>query len=330
MTFQVILRCVFGFLDGPVAERLTTLMLQWMDASLSTPVAVLGMAVGPGRVRQALADAATTLEPGDTPWLPHRRIAALRVEIVEILRGEVRAVRGAPAEARAGRRDVLAMLAAATYEDGTQMDEDHVVDELITLLVGGHETTASSLCWALQHLTTQPAVVRRLQDEVDGLVAGGGAIASDAHRLPLLDSFIRESMRLAPIATAVPRRPTRAWSIGDYTVPAGTMIWPAVYLLHRDPDLWAQPDAFVLDRFVDQKVPRHHYLPFGGGRRQCLGMAFAMHEIKLVLARVLQRVTLEATGPADDRPLFKGITVYPADGAPFRAAARPPAEVRQP
>ena len=102
VTFQVILRCVFGFLDGPVAERLTTLMLRWMDASLSTPVAVLGMAVGPGRVRQALADAATTLEPGATPWLPHRRIAALRVEIVEILRGEVRAVRGAPAEARAG------------------------------------------------------------------------------------------------------------------------------------------------------------------------------------------------------------------------------------
>ena len=189
------------------------------------------------------------------------------------------------------------------------MPLDDVVDELVTLLVGGHETTANTLAWTLYHLLAHPAALERARDES----RAGAAAAARAEGVPFLDAAIKESMRLTPIAPAVSRNLRRPLRLGAYDVPAGTILWPCVYLAHRRPEVWPEPSRFRPERFLERTPAPSEFLPFGGGCRACIGMAFASMEMRVVLAELLARVQLRLVPGARVRPEFRGITIAPSN-----------------
>lgn len=216
-----------------------------------------------------------------------------------------------------GRADILSMLVAARDENGEPMSDLELRDEMRTLLTTGHETTASTLAWTLGWILTNPTVRERIEDEV-GRVAGDSPIGGEhVKELEYLDATLCESMRIAPITPAIGRALAAPLTIGGFDLPAGTVVSPAMHLTHRLPDLYPDPDRFDPERFLHEKPDPFAFYPFGGGSRRCIGGAFAMYEMKLVLARLIQRTTIEATPSTSLTPRRRGITLTPTGGMPI-------------
>jgi cytochrome P450 len=217
--------------------------------------------------------------------------------------------------------DILAMLLQARHEDGSPMSADELRDELMTALVAGHETTASQLAWGFERLAREPAVVARLVQEID-------ADEGDEY----LNATINEILRHRPVLpNAEPRLTKRPITIGGFEYPAGVSLLASAFLVHHDPEIYPEPSAFRPERFVGKSPGTYTWIPFGGGRRRCLGASFALQEMKIVLRATLERFELS---PATDRPertARRSITFSPAGGATvvlrerIRAEDRPPA-----
>jgi cytochrome P450 len=175
----------------------------------------------------------------------------------------------------------------------------------MTLLAAGHETTATALPWALHELATRPDVQARVHDELD---AGGHAY---------LDGVIKETMRLHPVISAIGRVLQRPHRIAGWDLPAGTLVSPSIYLAHRDPGAWLEPERFDPTRFLDARISPYAYLPFGGGARRCIGMAFALYELQIVLATVLGRFRVRAAPGIRVRPRRRGVSMAPSHGMPI-------------
>jgi cytochrome P450 len=215
----------------------------------------------------------------------------------------------------AKHQDILAMLLAARDEAGQPMTDSELRDELMTLLVAGHETTATMLCWAFELVLTHPSVHDRLRREL----CDAGADASDPDlaaisRLPYLDATLKEVLRLRPVIPAVGRRLKKASTIGGHEVPAGELIVPVSVLTHRDATIYPEPDRFRPERFLDSKPDPYAWYPFGGGSRRCLGMAFSLYEMKIVLASVLTRTRLQKRRNEPARVTLRGFTLVPKGG----------------
>ena len=206
---------------------------------------------------------------------------------------------------------MLAMLLAARHEDGSPMSDQELRDELMTLLVAGHETTASSLAWAFTVLPRNPEVLATLADEVR---SGDGD--------DYVTATIHETLRARPVLpNAQPRYTVKPITVGGFDYPEGICLVPNAYLVHHDADIYPDPYAFRPERFLDEGPGTYTWIPFGGGRRRCLGASFAMAEMKLVLNTVLADRDVVADGTVE-LPRRRNITIRPAGGA--RAAlARP-------
>jgi len=191
----------------------------------------------------------------------------------------------------------------------------------MTLLVGGHETTATSLAWALACALQHPGTLERMRDEVDRVFAGGFD-ASKVKQLAYVGAVANESMRLYPIATAVTRILKRERQLGGYTLPAGTRVSPCIYLTQRDARIWPEPEAFRPERFLDGKASVYEFFPFGAGVWKCLGAQFAEYEMRVVLARVVAEVDLALAPGVEVKPVQRGFTVAPSDGVPVRVQRR--------
>ena len=198
------------------------------------------------------------------------------------------------------RDDVLAMLLAARHEDGSPMSKQELRDELMTLLVAGHETTATALAWAVERLVRHPDKLGRLRDEV--------AAGEDAY----LDAVVHETLRLRPVLPIVVRRLTEPVEIAGHLLPAGASVTPCIYLIHRRPDVYPEPARFLPERFIDSPPGTYTWIPFGGGVRRCLGASFALFEMKAVLSVVATRARLRATRPASERISRRAITLTPS------------------
>jgi cytochrome P450 len=219
--------------------------------------------------------------------------------------------------------DVLSMLLAARDATGSPLAPQAVADELMTLLLAGHETTANTLAWAWYLLARHPAIEARLAAEARAAADAGGALTVESlPRLPFAAQVFAEALRLYPPASAFGRRALEAGVLGGYAIRAGDGILLSPYVSHRDPAIFAAPDAFVPDRWSAPPPPAFAYFPFGGGSRVCIGEAFARMEGTLVLAAVARRFALRATG---DEPI--GIaahaTLRPARPIVLRARVRP-------
>ena len=207
-------------------------------------------------------------------------------------------------------------LLAATHEDGSPLDDQEVRDALITILIAGHDTTALALAWALAEIVPRPEVVDRLADELRRVTGGGPPEAEHLPALEYLDGAIRESLRLRPVVPFVVRKTVQPFAAGGREYPAGVVLCPCSYLVHRREDLYPEPDRFRPERFLERKFGPHEWFPFGGGNRVCLGMPFALYEMKVLLATLFSQVR---PGPPRRGPLA-GAAVRDRPGAGRRGA----------
>jgi cytochrome P450 len=203
------------------------------------------------------------------------------------------------------RDDVLAMLLEARHEDGSPMSPQELRDELMTLLVAGHETTASELAWAFERLTRTPDVLARLTEEVD-------SDDGDAY----VTATVQETLRRRPVLpNAAPRLVMEPVEVGGWRYEPGVCLIADGYLLHHDPDIYPDPYAFRPERFLDEQPGTYTWIPFGGGRRRCLGAGFAMLEMKIVLRAVLEHNELAPAAPGGEGTHRRSITLSPRAGS---------------
>ncbi len=212
-------------------------------------------------------------------------------------------------------RDLLSMLLDARDEDGSRMSDRQLRDEVITLLLAGHETTAVALSWAWYLLGQNPEAERKLHNEVDALADHQPGIA-DLPRLRYCEMVVNEAMRLYPPAWAIIRTLQKEIKIGDYTLPAGSSVLMSPYVMHRDPRYFSDPEKFIPQRWAGdfaKKLPKFAYFPFGGGPRVCIGNAFAMMEAVLLLASIAQRFRI-VPNPNQTVTPTPAITLRPKPG----------------
>jgi cytochrome P450 len=296
VTLQVIIRTVFGIGEGPRFAELADVLTR-----------TLRVAAWPGLLFSFMQ---RDLGPA-SPWGRYLRLAA---RSSAILRAEIRAARD---KGTSGRTDVLAMMLDARDEGGRPLSEDEIHDELITLLIAGHETTATSLAWALRWILPDPPLVRRLRDEI----ATAGEDPQALGKLELLDATVKEALRLQPIIPLVARVLQERFVSGDVDLPKGAVVAPAVHLVSRRPSLYPEPERFTPTRFLTFKPAPWEWLPFGGGLRRCIGAAFAIYEMKMVLAAILSRVDAELA-TRDVRVKRRGVTLAPSEGLPIVVRSR--------
>jgi cytochrome P450 len=234
---------------------------------------------------------------GRGPWAAFVRLRdetdALIFELIEERR-----------EGGGERDDVLAMLLEARHEDGSPMSDQELRDELMTLLVAGHETTASSLAWAFERLTRLPRVLSRLVRELNS--------NGDAYLL----ATIQETLRRRPVLPNVePRLVKVPFEVGGWRYPPGVCLVPNAYLVHHDPAIYPDPYEFRPERFLDEPPGTYTWIPFGGGRRRCIGASFAMLEMQIVIRTVLTRRELQPAVDGAEHASRRNITVRPGGGA---------------
>jgi len=319
ISLAVIVECMFGVEAPERRDRLAALFARHLAAMQTGPMGGLAMALGGARVRSMIrrgTDLRRRHAQTEGP-LPDSRIGWVRffdtkAEMDAMLRDELARCRADTS----GRDDVLALLASSTYDDGSRMSDDALLDELFALLIGGHETSAITLAWTMHALLRHPEVLARLRNELRDAFGDGPVTAKGLDKLIYLPAVIDETMRLYPVATSVPRKLTAALDIGGRVLPAGTRVFPAPAVLHFRDDLWDAPDAFRPERFLESRPSPFHYLPFGGGSRACLGRPFAQMEMRLILASLVQRVDVEPSASAATKPILRGILVGPSDGVP--------------
>jgi unspecific monooxygenase len=214
---------------------------------------------------------------------------------------------------------VLALLMEARDDAGQPMSEGELRDELITLLLAGHDTTANELAWALLTLDAHPEVRERLVEEIDKL---GPAPDPDALvRRPYLIATVNEVLRLHPVVPAVARRVMKPFRVAGMELEPGTGVAPAIYLAHRRAESFPEPELFRPERFLERDPSPFEFLPFGGGARRCIGMGFALHEMKIVLGTVLGELELHNAMRHPVREVRHGVLVVPSEGA--RMIVRP-------
>jgi cytochrome P450 len=301
ITLRIIVRTVFGIEGDARFEELVGLLGEALDAAAWPPLLM------PIFQRSPL---------GLGPWARFERA----VRDADAILFEEIARRRRTDDAR---DDILSLLLAARDEDGQPMPDAELRDELVTLLVAGHETTATALTWAFRHLLERRDLEGRLLAELEPAFAlGPDALA----KLPLLDAVTRETLRLRPVIPIVARLLKQPMRLGDLDLPAGVAIAPAIYVTQRDPEIFDNPNAFDPDRFLraSSKPAASQWFPFGGGVRRCVGMAFALYEMKLVLATVVRRARLRLSPNAVAGMERRSITFAPRNGLPVLAVAKAP------
>lgn len=219
-------------------------------------------------------------------------------------------------ESKEKKDDILSLLLEAKDEDGRPMPDVELRDELVTLLVAGHETTATALSWALRWILESPSLLSRLQADLENEGALTNLSPDRIARAPLLDAVVRETLRLQPVVPMVGRLLQKPARIGGYDLEAGTPIIASIYLVQRRPDLYPDPGRFDPDRFLRRKFGPNEWLPFGGGIRRCIGMAFALYEMKMVLATILARTELRLPRFGKVREVRRSITISTSEGMP--------------
>jgi cytochrome P450 len=214
------------------------------------------------------------------------------------------------------RGDVLSLLLSARDEEGEPLTDHELRDELMSLVLAGHETTANSLAWTFERLLRTPPAYDRLRELVRSGERAGGA--------DYVEATIHEGMRNRPVIPMIARLAMRPWRFGDYTVPARTPVGVSMIALHHRPDVYPNPHAFEPQRFLGVKPGTYTWIPFGGGIRRCLGASLAMAEQRVVLDAIARRTDLVAPHPAAERPRMRNVTMIPRGGCLVRVAHRYP------
>ena len=274
ITFDVILKTVFGACEGKEIASIRTPLL-WLVDKVQSPLGML-----PGMLR-AMPAVRKNLGPLTGEAAIQRSVQQADAAIYALITSA--RTRGT------GGDDVLSMLLSARDEQGRAMTDAELRDELVTLLLAGHETTATALAWAVDEIGHRPEIERLVRDEVAG--------ARDGKPAPFTDATLKEVLRLHPIVPLIVRRLAAPYTLGGYELPKGTLVIACPYDAQRHPAYWEAPTEFRPARFLDAKPDPYAWLPFGAGSRRCIGMAFALFEARIVLATLLAERTLVLPAP---------------------------------
>ncbi len=296
ITLEVILRVVFGVADGPRLEQLRVVLTEVLEETASPFNQLIGLA---------------TRRFGGGPWA---KFEAKLKAADELLYAEI-------AEHRANgnyeeREDILSLLMQARFEDGSEMSDVDLRDQLMTLLLAGHETTATALAWTFDLLLRHAAPLQRLRNSLED--------GEDDY----LRATISESLRLRPVVPLAGRRLAKDLVTDNLTLPAGTDVTPAIWLAHTRAESYPEPFAFRPERFLEEAPDTYAWIPFGGSIRRCIGASFAEFEMRIVLREVLTRCELHKASPAPEKIGRRNITLSPKDGTPVVVTARHPARER--
>jgi cytochrome P450 len=293
LTLRVILRAVFGIEhDERALEPLEKLLVRYSNQGMRPWMLLMSQ-------REL---------PRFGPW---RSFIATRARVDAFLGGEI--------ERRMGdrgldeREDILSLLIGVRDEEGHGLSSCELRDQLMTLLIAGHETTATGLAWTIERLLRHPRVLERLRTE----------LAEDSEEY--LGCVIQESLRCRPVVPFVLRYLTEPFAVGDYLIPAESLLAVSITQIHQRADLYAEPMAFRPERFEDAQTQSYAWLAFGGGVRRCIGAAFATYEMRIVLRRILERCELSAPDPRPERPRRRAVTFVPHRGARVILRGRSPA-----
>lgn len=296
ITLRVILRVVFGLDEGERFQELRQLLSSLLDF-IASPVLFASFLFK--FMRQDLG-----------AWSPWGRIIRQLQKIDQLIYDLIAERR---AESHQNRQDILSLMMAARYEDGQPMSDLELRDELMTLLVAGHETTASALTWAFYWIDQLPEVQEKLLNELDTL--GVNPDVSSIAKLPYLTAVCQETLRIYPIVIngflRVAKYPIE---IMGYKLPVGTLIIPSIYLAHHRPEIYPNPQQFRPERFLERQFSPYEYLPFGGGNRRCIGLAFAQYEMKIVLATILSHFQVSLVNKRPVSPVRRGLTLSTPPG----------------
>ncbi len=289
ISLRVILRVVFG-LDAPKdleqLRQLISSLLEFMGSPL-----------------MSLSFFFPFLRTDYGAWSPWGKVVRLQQRIDELVYALIKQRR---TESGQNRQDILSLMISARDADGEGMTDAELHDELMTLLIAGHETTASALIWSFYWVDRLPKVRDRLMEELQSANNNPTTIA----KLPYLTAVCQETLRIHPIiASAFPRIVKSPMEITGYTIPPGSVIIPTIYLAHHREEVYPQPHAFKPERFLERQFSPYEFLPFGGGNRRCIGMAFAQYEMKLVLATILSRFQLSMVNKRPVKPVRRGLTM---------------------
>ena len=290
ITLEVILRAVFGV----EAERMGAMRTAIAELlkPVSTPMMIMLALRMPSMQR-----------PGGAFGAALDRVDALIYEELRRRRGQ---------QDLSERTDILSLLMQARDEEGNEMTDSELRDELITLLLAGHETTATSVAWAIERLVRHPDKLARLVAEIDA-----GPEAGERY----ITAVVNETLRVRPVIDGVWRKLTAPAAVGGYHLPAGTLVFPAITLVQTS-EAFPDSDEFRPDRFLDGSPPPYTFIPFGGGPRRCIGASFAIMEMKTVLSTVLEQIELRAAERRPEKPRVHHVTQVPSRGALVVAAAR--------
>lgn len=289
LTFEVIARAVFGVAERERIERLRAALVALIDMQM--------IFVMPSALRRDLGRF--------SPWGQfQRRLKAADALIYEEIG------RRREASDLEERTDVLSLLLRARDEDGGVMTDVELRDELMTMLLAGHETTATGLAFAFDLLMREPRVLARLRDELGG--------EDDTY----LDAVVTESLRLRPVIDANERTLTKPRTIAGWDLPAGIRVYPAIVVVQLREDLYPRPHEFRPERFIEEEATSYSWLPFGGGIRRCIGAALAQAEMAEVIRTVVSRVDLEPVRPGREPVVMRGITLVPRHGTPVQIRNR--------
>ncbi|MBW4575728.1 MAG: cytochrome P450 [Aphanothece sp. CMT-3BRIN-NPC111] len=311
ITLQVILQAVFGLHEGERFQQLKQLLCSLLNVTAS-PISSSLLFF-------------KFLQQDLGPWSPWGSFLRQRQQVDELLYQEIRERREQP---DSSRTDILSLLMSARDEQGQPMTDVELRDELMTLLVAGHETTATALAWAFYWIHKLPEVHDQLLDELDSL--GDDPDPNTVARLPYLNAVCSETLRIYPVALITfPRSVKSARSLMGYDLEPGTILAGCIYLTHHREDLYPEPHRFQPQRFLERQFSPYEYLPFGGGSRRCIGMAFAQMEMKLVLARVLSHLQLAVAEPRPVQPVRRGVTLSPAGGVRMVVTGKRPQNTRR-
>jgi cytochrome P450 len=294
ITLEAILRIVFGVADGPRLERLRGMLGTVLTETASPRSQLIALATRRFRGGNAFA-----------------RFEGQLKEVDDLLFAEIAEHRAKPD--LESRDDILSMLMLAEFEDGGTMSDKELRDQLMTLLLAGHETTATALAWTFDLLLRHPESLQRLRDSLED--------GEDDY----LRATISESLRLRPVLPLAGRRLAKELAVDGLTLPAGTDVSPAIWLTHTRADLYPEPFAFQPERFLGESPDTYAWIPFGGGIRRCIGASFAEFEMRIVLREVLSRCDLHKASPLPEKTGRRNITLSPKDGTPVVVTARRPA-----
>jgi cytochrome P450 len=279
ITLEVILRVVFGMDRGPALVNLREVLKKLLDVTAKPWAVVPPLRRDLGR------------------WSPWGRFLAARADVDEALFAEIHRRRDDPT--LPDRTDIFSMLMQARDEQGEPLTDRELRDELVTLLVAGHETTATGLAWAFERLVRHPGALERLSE--------GDAEYADA--------VVHETLRLRPPLPVVARRVAgEPFALGDHAIPPDTIIAPCIYLVHRRADLYPEPYAFRPERFLERPPETYSWLPFGGGVRRCIGASFAVLEMSVVMRAIAQRMRVRAVSEAPELVSRRAIVFAPSRG----------------